>query len=66
MFGFILSLNMIILTTKNGLITLEICSRNNAIYLTLYALMDSSIRFDTINLGWSIVYIEGLHFIISK
>ena len=26
--------------------------------LTSYALMDSSIWFDTINLGWSIVYIH--------
>ena len=29
------------------------------ICLTLYALMDSSFWFDAINLGWSIVYIEG-------
>ena len=27
--------------------------------LTLYALMGSSFRFDALNLGWSIVYIEG-------
>ena len=33
--------------------------------LTLSALMDSSFWFDTINLGWSIVYIKGLHVIIS-
>ena len=36
------------------------------IYLTFNALMECSIWFDTINLGWSIVYIEGLHVIISK
>ena len=28
--------------------------------------MDSSFWFDTINLGWSIVYIEWSHVIISK
>ena len=36
------------------------------LYLTLYALMDSSFWFDTINLGWSIVYIEGTQVITSK
>ena len=34
--------------------------------LTLYALMDSSFWFDTINLGWSIVYIKGSQVKISK
>ena len=34
--------------------------------LTLYALMDSSFWFDTINLGWPIVYNEGSYVIISK
>ena len=29
------------------------------IYLTIYVLVDSSIRFDTQSLGWSIVYLEG-------
>ena len=28
--------------------------------------MDSSFSYDTINLGWSSVYIEGLQVIISK
>ena len=28
-------------------------------FLTLKAQMDSALSFDTINLGWSIVYIEG-------
>ena len=28
--------------------------------LTLDVLMESSFRFDTVNLGWSIVYIEDL------
>ena len=34
--------------------------------LTLYAPMDSSFRFDRVNLEWSIVYIERLHVPISK
>ena len=34
--------------------------------LTLYARMDSSFCSDTINLGWSIVYNEGLQVIIIK
>ena len=29
-------------------------------------LIDSSIQFDTINFGWSIVYIEGSQVIIAK
>ena len=35
-------------------------------FLNLYALMNSSVRFDTINLGWFIIYVEGSHVIISK
>ena len=34
--------------------------------LPLYALMDSSFRFDIINLGWSIVCIKGSKVIIYK
>ena len=34
--------------------------------LTPYAPMDSSFWFDTINLGWFIVYIKGSQVIISK
>ena len=34
--------------------------------LTLYALMDSSFWFDTINFGWSIIYTEGSQVIISQ
>ena len=34
--------------------------------LTLFVLLDLSFWFDTINLGWSIVYIEELQVIISK
>ena len=34
--------------------------------LTLHALMDSSLWFDTINYGWSIVYIEGSQVILSN
>ena len=34
--------------------------------LTLNALMDPSIWFDTIHLGWSIVYIKGSQVITSK
>ena len=30
-------------------------------HLTLYLLLDSSFWFDTITLGWSIVYIKGSH-----
>ena len=33
---------------------------------TLYALMNFSFWIETINLGWSIVYINGLQIIISK
>ena len=33
--------------------------------LTLYVRMDSFVWFDTMNLGWSIVYIEGSQVIIS-
>ena len=33
--------------------------------LTLYALIDCSFWFDTINLGWLIVYIEGSQAVIS-
>ena len=28
--------------------------------------MNYSIRFDTVNLGWFIIYVEGSHVIISK
>ena len=56
MFDFILSSGIIIFN-HYGQISLKICSRVIAVNLTLYALMDSSIRFVTINLGWSIVYI---------
>ena len=34
--------------------------------ITLYLLIDSSFWFDTINLEWFIVYIEGLHVIFCK
>ena len=34
--------------------------------LCLYKQMTSSFWFDTINLGWFSVYIEGSHVIISK
>ena len=34
--------------------------------LPLYVLMNSSFWFDTINLGWSIVYIEGSNPILLK
>ena len=34
--------------------------------LPLYALIDSSFWFDTINLGWSSVYIEGSNVIMLK
>ena len=34
--------------------------------LTLNVLMDVSFLVDSINLGWSIVYIEGSKFIISE
>ena len=34
--------------------------------LTLYILMCSSFWFDTANLGWSIIYIEGSQVVISK
>ena len=30
----------------------------------VHVLMDSTFCFDTINLGWPIVYIEGSHFIL--
>ena len=63
---FYIELEHDIFNHKNGQIALEICSRVYAVYLNLYALMNSSILVDTINLGWSIVYIEGLQFIISK
>ena len=32
--------------------------------LTLYVLLECSFHFDTINFGWFILYIEGLHVII--
>ena len=31
----------------------------STMFLTCYVLMDSSFLFDAVNLGWSIVYIEG-------
>ena len=34
--------------------------------ITLYVLMDSTFWFDTIILGWYILYIEGSQIIISK
>ena len=34
--------------------------------LTLYAPLDSSFSFETVNLGWSILYIKGSLLIISK
>ena len=34
--------------------------------LTLLRPMEFSIKFHTVKSGWSIVYIEGLHIIISK
>ena len=43
-----------------------ICLLNSFHVLTLYALMDSSFWFYTINLRWSITYIEGLQVMISK
>ena len=39
---------------------------NGKTALTLYVLMDPSFWFDTINMRWSIVYIEGLPVIVSK
>ena len=38
----------------------------NSIFSTLYALMDSSFWFETINLRRSIVYVKGSQVIISK
>ena len=37
-----------------------------AFTITLYAQMDSSFWFDAINLGWSIVYIEGSQVILYE
>ena len=34
--------------------------------LAVYSLMDSSFWFNTINLGWSIVYIEGAQVVFFK
>ena len=45
------------------------CLLSNVSYISLlilYALMDSSLWFDAINLEWSIVYSEGLHDVISS
>ena len=35
-------------------------------FLALSVQMDSSFRFDTINLRWAIVYFEGSQVIVSK
>ena len=35
-------------------------------YLTLLRPMEFPMKFDTVKSGWSIVYIEGTHAIISK
>ena len=35
-------------------------------YLTLLRPMEFSIKFDIVKSGWSIIYIEGLHVMISK
>ena len=37
-----------------------------ALFNPVYVLIDSSLWFDTINLGWSCVYIKGSQVIISK
>ena len=34
--------------------------------LTFLTSMEFSIKFDTVESGWSIIYIEGSHVIISK
>ena len=39
---------------------------NKALKITLYTLMDSILWFETINLRWSIVYIEGSKVISSE
>ena len=48
-----------ILECIHKLIALNTC-------LTLLRLMEFSIKFDTVKSRWSIIYIEGLHLIISK
>ena len=40
-----------------------IVTQDLVVTLILYILMDSSFLVDIINLGWSIVYIEGRHVI---
>ena len=39
---------------------------SSSMIVILYALMYSSFWFDTINLGWSVVYMEGLQIINPK
>ena len=41
--------------------SLELAARKKNVLVTLYALKDSSLCFNTINLACSLVYIEGSH-----
>ena len=51
---------------KKALAGHEKLSTNQLFTLTLLRPMGYSIKFDTVQSGWSIVYIEGFQVIISK